>query len=422
MAPRQKTAADKNLQDDLEPFNLKEQFPPRGSEAALMQTAKHKAKETLASIYFDLNAYSRFQRNAGLYDAHSMQVMDNLVDATVSFMEQEFANYMACVAIFQKEHGEFQSIEPDNRFFYTVYRIGWKMLAICAHTEAFRRAFRQADHRLWDFLLQNIQKNSLSIENYAHSRELDWPSLIKNAQGSTPGLPPVKDALESGFIWDIDHPHHTVLTLDEGRKRPNFKEQFQTHIDESSYKNNFEQDPTAKSKRTSRDGCHICGSHLPCECKLQSRVGELVELVEYPKTGTGVRTLTSLVSGDILGVFVGELTAQISQDDVYALTQSPDGTCGKPLCYVAPHQFGNWTRFINHSCQPSTQFVVRTIGDRVVTTIEAIRQISAFEELTIHYGDDYWRGIDRKCACGHWDCCSNPLETEGKKTRATRKA
>ncbi|CAG8114939.1 unnamed protein product [Penicillium salamii] len=414
MAPQRNTTASKASKtsvDDFKPFNLEDLFPPYGSEAALMQTAQNYAKETLASIYFDLNAYSHFQREANPDDFYSMQVMDNLVNNTVSFMEKEFANYSGGVKKVQKEQGESQYLSPENRFYATITEIGWKMTAICAHTEAFRRAFREADHRLWGCLLQGIQTKSLSIEHYAHCRALDWISLIKNVTGPTPGLPSVQEAVASALKWDIDHPHHTVLTLDGGLKRAEFNGQLQTNIKESSYRECFHEDPTAKSDDTSSGGCILCGSEEVCGCILQSRAGELVELAEFPGVGTGVRTLTTFDRRDILDVYVGELRPEVDMDTVYPLSQSCDGSEANHLAYVCAHKSGNWTRFINHSCQPSTQFVVRTIGDRVVTTIEAIRYIGPFEELTIDYGADYWQ--TRECACGHWNCISNPSSPSG---------
>ena len=410
--------------------NTRVLFPPIGSEAALMGTAEYCARQILSSIYYDLSTNCHFQRNANA-DAHSNQVHNNLVAATVEFMDLEFRNYMVCVEAFKRQHGEYQALTPDNRFFSFVSQVGWQMLAICAHTEVFRRAFREADHRLWGCLLRRIQENSLSIMSYVHSRGMNWTKLICNVQDPLPGLPSVRAAIESRLNWKVDHPHHTVITRDNGLKEPFYNGHLQEHIDQSIYDpKNFnhrhQYDPTAKSFHTSQHGCYLCGNNSSCGCVLQSRAGDMVELTEYEGKGTGIRTLAAFDRGDILDVFVGELTHNL-QDHVYPLTQSVDRQtpCGNNiLCYIAPHRYGNWTRFINHSCQPSTQFVVRTIGDRVVTTVEAMRRISAFEELTIDYGGDYWTCPGKSCSCGHWNCRSKTKQTEGKdnKTQATRKA
>jgi hypothetical protein len=422
------------------PRNRSPLFPPYGSEEALRQTADYWAQEIFSSMYFDLNTKCHFQRNANAEDA-SQQINNNLVSATEEFMEQEIANYMACVESFKHQCGEYQALTPENKLFSFVSQIGWKMLAICAHAEVFRRAFREADRMTWDRLLLKIQENALSIESYVHSRGLNWPSLYQNVQDPLPGLQSVQEAVESQLNWKVDHPHHTVITLDGGLKEPIFQGHLQEHIDQSIYDpKNFDYtrhpcDPTKKRWATS-EGCYLCGNINFCGCTLQSRAGDLVELIEYPGKGTGIRTLAKFERGDILGVYVGELTKDF-KDNIYPLRQSKDridedevntvkqkcdgkNPYGKELCYVAPHRYGNWTRFINHSCQPSTQFVVRTIGNRVVTTVEAIRQIFAFEELTLGYGDEYWTGRD--CSCGHSNCISMGKESKSKKIKGTRKA
>jgi hypothetical protein len=169
-------------------------LPPRGSEEALKQTAEHWAGKIISSIYFDLNANCDFQCNATADDS-SQQINGNLVAAAVEFMGQEFANYMASAESFKNQHGGYQALEPDNRLFSFVSQIGWKMFAICARAEAFRRAFRQADPMTWNHLLERIQENAISIESYVHSRGLNWPSLIQNMQDPIMGLPSVKEAI-----------------------------------------------------------------------------------------------------------------------------------------------------------------------------------------------------------------------------------
>lgn len=396
-------------------------LPPRGSEEALKQTAEHWAGKIMSSIYFDLNANCYFQCNATADDT-SQQINGNLVAAAVEFMEQELANYMASAESFRSQHGEYQALEPDNRLFSFASQIGWKMFAICAHAEAFRRAFRQADPMTWTHLLEKIQENAVSIESYVHSRGLKWSSLIQNIQDPITSLPSVQEAIESRLDWKVDHPHHTVITLDGGLKEPMFKGKLQEHIDQNIYDpKNFDhtehsRDPTKKRKAIS-NGCYLCGSMDPCGCTLQSRAGDLIELTEYPGKGTGIRSLVKFQRGDILDIFSGELTPGIPEY-IYPLEQKQDTDSAQTLCYVSPHQYGNWTRFINHSCQPSTEFVVRTIGDRVVTTVEAIRIIFPFEEITLSYGKGYWS--HRVCSCGHSNCVSHEKSKDAKNKRARK--
>ena len=226
----------------------------------------------------------------------------------------------------------------------------------------------------------------------------------------------MKPEIETYMNWKVDHPHHTVITLDGKLKEPTYNGQLQKHINENIYDpkkwNGRKQDPTLRQKPNGTPTnvgheCVLCGSPVSCDCRLETRAGELVELREYPGTGTGARALTRFRRGDILDIFMGELLPDIVEN-VYPLTQNddkPNTTTAtvRNLCTICPHQFGNWTRFISHSCRPSTQFMTRTIGNRVVCTVEAIRDILPFEEITVGYGDRYWSALNYDCLCGYCD-------------------
>ncbi|OQE40252.1 hypothetical protein PENCOP_c006G08282 [Penicillium coprophilum] len=392
-------------------------FPPWGSEAALDQTANKEATDIIVAVYHDINTYCNIERLAGenLYSCREM--LSNIRTFTERFVEREIGNYMACLESFKAEHGEFQPATPNSRFLEFVTGLGWKMFAICAHAEAFRRGIREASDRTWRFLIQKIEENTLSIEVYAHSRSLKWRNMIWIHQGYfIPGLPDMKTEIETYMQWKVDHPHHTVITLDGKLKEPTYKGKLQKHIDENMYDpkkwRGQKQDPTLRhmpngSPANVGRNCAMCGSPASCDCRLASRAGELVELRDYPETGTGIRVLTRFNRGDILDIFAGELLPD-SVENVYPLTQCDDepytsSDTARTLCTVCPHEFGNWTRYISHSCRPSTAFITRTIGNRVVCTVEAIRDIRPFEELTVSYGDKYWQNKNYECRCGHCD-------------------
>lgn len=423
MAPRRNTANKKATNRKTankaphSPVDLNKLFPPWGSEAALNQTANKEATDILLAVYHDINAYCNLERLAKEKVYGCQETYSNLLVFTEGFVEREIGYYMSCVKSFEAERGEFQPVTPNSRFLEFVTGLGWKMFAICSHAEAFRRGIKEANDRTWGFFLQKIQENFLSIELYAHSRTLKWRNIIWTYQDyPILGLPDMKPEIEKYMEWKVDHPHHTVITLDGKLKEPTYNGKLQQHINESIYDpkkwRGQKQDPTLRPKpngspiNVGRD-CTLCGSTVSCDCRLTSRAGELVELREYPETGTGVRALTRFERGDILDIFMGELLPE-SVEVVYPLTQTDDkpttdaGTA-RALCVICPHQFGNWTRYIGHSCRPATQFTTRTIGNRVVCTVEAIRDILPFEEITVSYGDKYWNSADYDCLCGHCD-------------------
>jgi hypothetical protein len=403
----------KAVKTPLSPVDLKKLFPPWGSEDALNQTANKEATDIIQAVYHDINAYCNLERLAKEKAYGCQETFSNMFVFAEGFVEREISYYMSRVESFKAEHGEFQPVTPISRFLEFVTGLGWKMFAICSHAEAFRRGIKEAGDRTWGFLLQKIQENFLSIELYAHSRALKWRDILCAHQNyPIPGLPDMKPEIETYMKWKVDHPHHTVITLDGKLKEPTYNGKLQQHINESIYDpkkwGGKKQDSTLRHKPNGSptkvgSACVLCGSPVSCDCRLTSRAGELVELREYPDTGTGVRALTRFERGDVLDIFKGELLPA-SVEEVYPLQQNDDKP-GKArnLCTICPHQFGNWTRYISHSCRPSTQFVVRTIGNRIVCTVEALRDILPFEEITVSYGALYWGSKDYDCLCGHCD-------------------
>ncbi|KAF7717805.1 SET domain-containing protein [Penicillium ucsense] len=168
-------------------------------------------------------------------------------------------------------------------------------------------------------------------------------------------------------------------------------------------------------KKPKRLICYRCGSTDSCTCRAGSMAGDLIELVEYPIKGTGVRALANFLAGTIMGEYVGEAIPlrRKCNDNIYALSQT--GVYGmeqmdqvdiKHIGITSSAHLGNWTRYINHHCEPNCTFVSVLVGDRITTVVQAVRDIAIFEEITLHYGEQYWNS--RHCLCGSSKCCNPP--------------
>lgn len=84
-------------------------------------------------------------------------------------------------------------------------------------------------------------------------------------------------------------------------------------------------------------------------------------------------------------------------------TPSPKLECNTMT--IDPAIRGDWTRYMNHSCRPATKFDRRFVGDKRWTLLVACRKIRFAEEITVHYGVDYWKEAKHGCACGE-DLCT----------------
>jgi len=70
---------------------------------------------------------------------------------------------------------------------------------------------------------------------------------------------------------------------------------------------------------------------------------------------------------------------------------------------ISSKYMGNWTRYMSHSCEANTKFVTVAIGGRYRVMVVAERDIEIFEEVTVDYGDDYFKG-QQECFCGEPRC------------------
>jgi SET domain-containing protein len=64
---------------------------------------------------------------------------------------------------------------------------------------------------------------------------------------------------------------------------------------------------------------------------------------------------------------------------------------------------GNYTRFVNHSCQPNSQYEnFSWLGVQRIVLVS--KGISMGAEITVDYSNDYWDHLDKECLCGESRC------------------
>ncbi|CAG8235301.1 unnamed protein product [Penicillium nalgiovense] len=109
--------------------------------------------------------------------------------------------------------------------------------------------------------------------------------------------------------------------------------------------------------------------------------------------------------GTAIAEFVGLVTRGIDGVDVMM-----GGTPERPY-QVFQGQMGNFTRFINHSCRPNTQFQ-KFYWRGIERILVVSRGVAAGSEITVDYSDSYWRKLRKNCLCGEAGCrFANQLET-----------
>jgi SET domain len=249
---------------------------------------------------------------------------------------------------------------------------------------------------------------------------------------------------------DIDHPHEWELSADgltanrldflpggQGASR-----QLQRNVAESVVLFNGQKwmnranwllrdDPRYRSSFD--DPCEACDQlgdgegknwKAACHCSLErlktryaaegGYVGDRVELRNmHPIMGTGVRALQHLPANALLEEYIGEIYPINEKNDLglynnatylfHQMRAPAEGS--ESAMYIDPAIYGNWTRYMNHSCKPRVNFTVHSCGEKILTVVTVRSQPIDFgEEITVNYGSDYFVGMKMACRCGE-DVC-----------------
>ena len=139
------------------------------------------------------------------------------------------------------------------------------------------------------------------------------------------------------------------------------------------------------------------------------------EIRNVPGMGYGLFSKWAWHKGDVLGAYLGELIPEQPETTDYC-HQVQIGLefteAAATFAYIDAEEYGNFTRFANHSCENNAIIMEARVGKERVLALRAVRSIAVGEQVWINYGDDYFR--HRRCLCGSKKCkypnASNPVE------------
>lgn len=351
--------------------------------------------------------------------AYSDEPSDPLSSAVWNAVGGEATN--AINAIICKRYGAFALLDK------------WALLSVLAYSTTFRKAALTLPPTTWNELVKCTVSNEVSLQVFAKVRGLNLVRALKPLLGY---MKPGPHATATAFIDDIrtdpsllgEHAYVVAGSIDEVR-RPMFEGEYQVHVDENVYSHELytkEGEPQYWPKGVPWPGnpmqrspnqsmCVSCLSKSSCNCNMATSekvLRPLVELHQYPHRGVGIRALQYIPAGSILDEYVGVLRhGQYDEDPIYAYAgrRLGDGE-GEDVVTISSKSHGNWTRFINHSCDAATTFRERTLGDKYRVLVVAERDIEMFEEILISYGDAYWE--NKICCCGEPNCVTTKAEVK----------
>lgn len=153
--------------------------------------------------------------------------------------------------------------------------------------------------------------------------------------------------------------------------------------------------------------CGMCGSGGE-DCESNDCINEFRRQVSaYGESITEIRTVPDKMGKGIFAtcnipakVWIGEYLGKLvppqlkseMEDNMYLFEFDSTVTCDASL-------FGNWTRFMNHHCRPNVDAMELGYARRKVIGFRTARRIRKGEQLSIWYGEDYFRGNSLLCRC-----------------------
>ncbi|KAF9000923.1 SET domain-containing protein [Hymenopellis radicata] len=186
------------------------------------------------------------------------------------------------------------------------------------------------------------------------------------------------------------------------------------------------------------DKCVVeCNKYCRCDASCPNRIAQLPRQIpievfktDRPNCGWGARSSVTVERGTVLGIYTGRLITRQVADNLtnHSYTFDLDwlehvgvnagNGANHPKYSVDSLNCGNWTRFINHSCNPNLQVysvVYDSIPDMNTPYIAfaAKRRIPAREEFTFDYQPSIPKDAPMpivprgasQCECGSDNCC-----------------
>ncbi|KXS94450.1 hypothetical protein AC579_2987 [Pseudocercospora musae] len=213
--------------------------------------------------------------------------------------------------------------------------------------------------------------------------------------------------------WVVCGPGHEALPLATTYQQwdRNFS---YTHLDESAIDEEawglFDPRTVTPLSDPAAHQCTICSErqsddprHNVCACfpNLYGSAKAAFMPVQVYRTpngkNNGLLACCSLERGMAIGEFVGQITSGVANLDVMV------GQTDRAAYQIWQGKQGNYTRFVNHSCQPNSQFE-RFIWLGTQRIVLVSKGIEAGEEITVDYSDTYWKTLDKECLCDSAKC------------------
>nr|XP_048312392.1 histone-lysine N-methyltransferase NSD3 isoform X2 [Myodes glareolus] len=153
--------------------------------------------------------------------------------------------------------------------------------------------------------------------------------------------------------------------------------------------------------RMSQYECHpqVCPAGVRCQNQcFTKRLYPEAEVIRTERRGWGLRTMRSIKKGEFVNEYVGEV---IDEEECRLRIKRAHENSDR-IIDAGPK--GNYSRFMNHSCNPNCETQKWTVNGDVRVGLFALCDIPAGMELTFNYNLDCLGNGRTVCHCGSDNC------------------
>lgn len=277
------------------------------------------------------------------------------------------------------------------------YRVGFDAGCIAKFKNLRKRLEVAADtlHPQWRQLLYYIGQPS---EVMYHGHPLEW-AVFENGrdpvrlsdtypldeQGRMRAFEHIDESIIDGNEWGCDDPRW-VPQLENGRAMIKHKE--------DNYRCRVGTCEKLQSDDPAVNECECFPTLFGCAVR-QIRAVQVVG--DKDGKNNSLQALKEINRGWGIGEYVGLVTKGLRSEDVMGMGE------GDRTYQISQKHIGNYTRFVNHSCDPNAEWQTFIWMD-TERCILVSKEVKINTEITVDYGDKYWSGLDKECQCGAPKC------------------
>jgi len=279
--------------------------------------------------------------------------------------------------------------------------VGWYPFALMAQEKNFHLFIDKSSNAIFDIALESLKQYRQRLQMTVEAVNLQWEPILRNPfitlsenrWQSIKDLGRVENLPNATLYEWYSDPRGECHLLDWHNLRKNICQ--------------LNENPLYIDVQGSAFPFCECEDPNVCNCGSDPNTS-LVEVFETFDRGFGLRCMASLPYRHLIGEYIGEIVPKAinqasRQREIHSYDLDGHLPNDHPAFYIIrAEKFGNYTRFINHSCEPNVESVAYNKNGVAMIGIVTIKATKLGEELTMDYGEEYWRG--KSCKCGSERC------------------